>query len=72
VTAPFAGTVVAWKVEDGDRVEEGQAVATVEAMKMERTVSSPADGVLSITAQAGQAVTAKETLATVATEETAG
>ena len=72
VTAPFAGTVVAWKVEDGDRVEEGQAVATVEAMKMERTVSSPADGVLSITAQAGQAVTTKETLATVETEETAG
>ncbi|MDN6510773.1 MAG: ATP-grasp domain-containing protein [Corynebacterium sp.] len=72
VTAPFAGTGVAWKGEDGDRVEEGQAVATVEAMKMERTVSSPADGVLSITAQAGQAVTAKETLATVATEETAG
>ena len=32
------------KVAVGDRVSKGQALAVVEAMKMESTVSSPADG----------------------------
>ena len=62
VTAPFAGTVVEWKVADGAQVSEGDTVATVEAMKMERAVTAPAGGVLHIIAEAGSPVTAKQPL----------
>ncbi len=42
------------KVAVGDRVSKGQALAVVEAMKMESTVSSPADGtVAEVAAAAG-------------------
>ncbi len=43
VAAPFAG-VVSLKVADGDEVEAGQAVATIEAMKMEATITAPVAG----------------------------
>ena len=44
VTAPVAGSLVRWAAEDGQQVESGQAVAVVEAMKMESTVSASRDG----------------------------
>jgi acetyl-CoA/propionyl-CoA carboxylase biotin carboxyl carrier protein len=62
IPAPFAGTVVEWKVADGTQVSEGDTVATVEAMKMERAVTTPAGGVLHIIAEAGASVTAKQPL----------
>ena len=43
VGAALPGLVMP-KVAAGDRVTKGQALAVVEAMKMESTVSSPADG----------------------------
>lgn len=43
IPAPLTG-VVTPKVREGDRVEPGQAVATIEAMKMESTVTSPVGG----------------------------
>ena len=43
VGAALPGLVMP-KVQVGDRVQKGQALAVVEAMKMESTVSSPADG----------------------------
>jgi pyruvate carboxylase len=43
VGAALPGLVLP-KVSAGDRVTKGQALAVVEAMKMESTVSSPADG----------------------------
>ncbi|WP_345750630.1 pyruvate carboxylase [Microbacterium rhizophilus] len=45
VAAPFSG-VVTLKVEVGDRVEPGQAVASIEAMKMEAAITSPHGGVV--------------------------
>ena len=43
VAAPFAGAVtVTAKV--GDEVSAGDAVAVIEAMKMEATITSPVDG----------------------------
>ncbi|AGP30202.1 ATP-binding protein [Corynebacterium terpenotabidum] len=54
VTSPFDGTVVEWKVADGAEVSKGQTIVTVEAMKMERAVTAPADGVLSISVAAGE------------------
>jgi len=45
VAAPFSGTVTVQTVE-GARVEVGQAVATIEAMKMEATITSSVSGVV--------------------------
>lgn len=43
VPAPFSG-VVTLKVAEGDSVEPGQAVATIEAMKMEAAITTPVGG----------------------------
>jgi pyruvate carboxylase len=43
VAAPFSG-VVTLKVAEGDAVEAGQAVASIEAMKMEAAITSPVAG----------------------------
>jgi pyruvate carboxylase len=45
VAAPFSGTVTVQTVE-GAHVEVGQAVATIEAMKMEATITSSVAGVV--------------------------
>ncbi|MFV0493502.1 pyruvate carboxylase [Mycobacterium sp.] len=45
VPAPFAG-VVSVGVAEGERVTAGQAVATIEAMKMEAPITAPADGIV--------------------------
>jgi pyruvate carboxylase len=46
VAAPFAG-VVSLSVAEGDAVEAGAAVATIEAMKMEASITTPVAGVVS-------------------------
>lgn len=43
VAAPFAG-VVTLAVEEGDEVEAGVTVATIEAMKMEAAITAPKSG----------------------------
>jgi pyruvate carboxylase len=43
IGAPFSG-VVTLQVEVGDKVEAGQSVASIEAMKMEAAITSPASG----------------------------
>ena len=43
VAVPFAG-VVSPNVEEGDTVESGQSVATIEAMKMEASITAPSAG----------------------------
>lgn len=48
VACPYTGVLVNWRVEDGDKVEAGQAIATVEAMKMESPVEAPAAGVVKL------------------------
>jgi len=45
VAAPFSG-VVTLKTAVGDTVAAGQAVASIEAMKMEAAITSPVDGVV--------------------------
>jgi 3-methylcrotonyl-CoA carboxylase alpha subunit len=44
LTAPMPGKVVSFAVKAGDRVKKGQALAVMEAMKMEHTIAAPADG----------------------------
>ena len=43
VAAPFAG-VVTLQVAEGDEVEAGDTVATIEAMKMEASITAPKAG----------------------------
>ena len=43
VAAPFAG-VVSLGVEVGQEIDAGATVATIEAMKMEASITSPVDG----------------------------
>ena len=45
VAAPFSG-VVTLKAAVGDSVQAGQAIASIEAMKMEAAITSPTDGVV--------------------------
>ena len=44
LTAPMPGKVVAFHVKPGDTVTAGQALAVMEAMKMEHTISAPRAG----------------------------
>ena len=46
LTAPMPGKVVSFLAKAGDRVQRGQALAVMEAMKMEHTISAPHDGVV--------------------------
>jgi pyruvate carboxylase len=45
VAAPFAG-VVTVTVNEGDQVDDGSTVATIEAMKMEASITATASGVV--------------------------
>jgi 3-methylcrotonyl-CoA carboxylase alpha subunit len=44
LTAPMHGTVVALLADTGARVEKGMPLMVMEAMKMEHTLTAPADG----------------------------
>jgi len=44
LTAPMPGKLVSFAVKAGDKVSKGQALAVMEAMKMEHTIAAPADG----------------------------
>jgi 3-methylcrotonyl-CoA carboxylase alpha subunit len=46
LTAPMPGKVLSFAVQAGDKVSRGQALAVMEAMKMEHTIAAPADGVV--------------------------
>ncbi len=57
VKAPMHGKLIALFVQPGDRVEKGQRLAIVEAMKMEHALVAPADGeVAEVAAEVGSQV----------------
>lgn len=63
VVAPMPGTVLAVAVAPGEQVEAGQAVLTLEAMKMQNTLRAPRAGtVTAILVHVGQQVAFGETL----------
>jgi geranyl-CoA carboxylase alpha subunit len=66
--APISGQVVSIRVVPGDRVERGQCVAILEAMKMEhRVLAQVAGEVESVTAAEGDQVAARQVLGTLRT-----
>ena len=63
VTAPMPGRVVKILVQVGDRVEAGDAVVVVEAMKMENELAADGSGVVTkILVQADENVTSGDVL----------
>jgi 3-methylcrotonyl-CoA carboxylase alpha subunit len=63
LTAPMPGKVVAVRVTLGAAVKKGQPLIIVEAMKMEHTITAPADGIVdAINANVGDQVNEKHEL----------
>jgi acetyl-CoA carboxylase biotin carboxyl carrier protein len=64
VSVPMVGKIISVTVKVGDKVEENDQIAVLEAMKMEMPVVSPVTGtVKEIHVNAGQEVEAEQTLA---------
>ena len=73
LTAPMPGLVLAVRVAKGDRVDAGQPLLTLEAMKMEHPVLAPAAGtVTELRVAAGSQVDAGDVLAVVDAEPREG
>ena len=70
LTSPMPGAVVAVGVTNGDHVDAGTVVVTVEAMKMEHALAAPVAGVVEMLVDAGEQVKVGQVLARItATEE---
>lgn len=70
LTAPMHGRVTSVSCEPGDAVKAGQALLTMEAMKMEHTLKAGFDGTVeAIHCQTGSSVEAAQVLVTLAKAE---
>ncbi len=67
IEAPMPGIVARYEVEEGQRVEAGDTIVVLEAMKMENSLTSPAAGsVKSLPVSPGASVAKGDVLAVVA------
>lgn len=62
IHAPIAGSIQAWKIEDGAQVQAGDLLAVMEAMKMEVQVTAARAGTIRLVAQPGAFVNAGEAI----------
>lgn len=64
VTVPMVGKIISVTVKVGDRVEENDQVAVLEAMKMEMPLVAPVSGIIKeVCVSPGQEVEAEATIA---------
>jgi acetyl-CoA/propionyl-CoA carboxylase biotin carboxyl carrier protein len=63
LTSPMPGSVVAVGVQDGQHVDAGTVVVTVEAMKMEHALSAPVEGTVELVVAVGDQVKVGQPLA---------
>ena len=68
VLAPLTGNLVRWHRAEGDQVQQGEQIATMEAMKMETAVLAPCAGRLRCIAQVGGVVQAGELIAKIGSD----
>ena len=66
IVAPMPGKIVRVLAATGQKVEVGQGLLVIEAMKMQNEVRSPKSGTVERVAEEGQTVNAGEILAVVA------
>ena len=66
VKSPMPGTILDVKVKSGDKVEEGQVLMILEAMKMENEISAPVSGtVASVNVANGATVASGDVLCSI-------
>ena len=67
--APLNGRIIKVDVEQGQTVKRGQAIVTIEAMKMEMVLNAPADGVVAqLNVKEGSQVSARQPVLVIAVE----
>ncbi len=66
VCSPMPGTILAVNVQNGQKVNEGDVLFILEAMKMENEIMAPCSGVVTVATSKGSAVDTGAVLATIA------
>ena len=70
ILSPMPGRIIAVEVAAGDTVTKGQKLLTLEAMKMEHSLTAPFDGVVAeLNAEAGAQVQVEALLVRIAAVE---